>query len=284
MAYDIGQIGGSIVGALGLGAALAQWLKNRGENDGKKLDELGKFRLELRGEIKEIKTEAATQEAELRDEIKAIKAEAATQEAEQREQIDGLRARGDQTRREIERTRRDLEAVKFAFAVYRFRTREIFKMMRAGNPEWQTQADDLDKDHHEVDDLLHNPAVTGRRSIRGCRILFADDAPDSLEVFKMALEQSGAIVETAPDGRAALSAYNRSRAVGKPFDVLLLDYSMPHETGLDVLKIIRAGGDPICAALFTASGEIVTGELNGEVWVKPMSVEQLIAKIEALIQ
>ena len=58
------------------------------------------------------------------------------------------------------------------------------------------------------------------------RILYADDNPDNRAIMRAALEASGFSVVLACDGIEALEA-----AAAAPFDLVLLDMSMPRLDG-----------------------------------------------------
>ncbi|MEO8836896.1 MAG: response regulator [Caldimonas sp.] len=77
------------------------------------------------------------------------------------------------------------------------------------------------------------------------RILVIEDDPDILEVLKLMLEYEGHQVVIAKDGRAALAA-----AASRPFDVVVMDISMPEMSGIDVAAALR--GDPKTADVYIA--------------------------------
>ena len=68
------------------------------------------------------------------------------------------------------------------------------------------------------------------------RILIVEDDPDVLEVLRLMLEGEGHVVVTAEHGRAALKATAR----GKPFDLIVMDISMPEMSGIEVGQALRA--------------------------------------------
>lgn len=47
-------------------------------------------------------------------------------------------------------------------------------------------------------------------------------------------------VKMAADGRQAEDAINAAYDIGRPFDIVFLDWNMPHREGIDVLKYCRA--------------------------------------------
>ena len=69
------------------------------------------------------------------------------------------------------------------------------------------------------------------------RILVLDDEGDILEVLKLLLEYEGHHVVAAKDGRAALAA-----TAARPFDLVVMDISMPDMSGIDIARTLR--GNP----------------------------------------
>ena len=67
------------------------------------------------------------------------------------------------------------------------------------------------------------------------RILVIEDDWDLLQVLKLMLEYEGHQVVTAKHGRAALAA-----AASKPFDLVIMDISMPEMSGIEVAQALRA--------------------------------------------
>lgn len=76
------------------------------------------------------------------------------------------------------------------------------------------------------------------------RILIVDDQPSIRGVFELALQQAGAEVWTAPDGKLALELLD-----SKIPDLILLDLSMPNMDGWEVMEAMklrpRVSGIPV---------------------------------------
>ena len=67
------------------------------------------------------------------------------------------------------------------------------------------------------------------------RILIVEDDWAILEVLKLMLEHEGYAVTTAKHGREAIAI-----AATKPFDMVLMDISMPEMNGIEVAQTLRA--------------------------------------------
>ncbi|HUG37937.1 MAG TPA: response regulator, partial [Candidatus Limnocylindrales bacterium] len=73
----------------------------------------------------------------------------------------------------------------------------------------------------------------------GSTILLVDDDPEVLDLLTMTLQPDGYIVLSTTDGETALALARTQRP-----DLVLLDWSMPGRSGLDVCRALRADPDP----------------------------------------
>jgi len=81
-------------------------------------------------------------------------------------------------------------------------------------------------------------------------VLLIDDETDHLETAKEYLEKTGSFsVEICPSAHAALGLLS-----SKKYDAVVSDYDMPVMTGLDLLKKLKAEGDPTPFIMLTGSG------------------------------
>ncbi len=78
------------------------------------------------------------------------------------------------------------------------------------------------------------PSPGSEKIPQGLRVLLAEDHPVNQEVARTMLEGLGCVVETAADGREALSALSRDR-----FDIILLDCQMPGMDGYTAVRTLR---------------------------------------------
>ncbi len=82
------------------------------------------------------------------------------------------------------------------------------------------------------------------------KVLCVDDEPEILELMAEFLEFLEVDVATAPDARQGLEIFLADSA---NFDAVITDMKMPHMSGLDLLKELRAKGHDV--PLIMASGQ-----------------------------
>jgi len=117
------------------------------------------------------------------------------------------------------------------------------------------------------------------------RLLLVDDDPTLRTHVRIGMQARGYSCETAAD---AGETRERLRE-GGPFDLLLLDVTMPGESGWDLLASIRAGGDQTPVIFLTGShttSDRVRGLRLGadDYVVKPFEFEELVARVEAILR
>ena len=120
-------------------------------------------------------------------------------------------------------------------------------------------------------------------TVPAARILLADDEPDILAPLEYALGAEGWEVETVGDGEAALA-----RALGEPFDLVILDVRMPGLSGTEVCRRLRAESGVPILMLTARDAEVdrVLGlELGADDYVtKPFSVAELVSRVRAILR
>ncbi|MBI2498075.1 MAG: response regulator transcription factor [Opitutae bacterium] len=114
------------------------------------------------------------------------------------------------------------------------------------------------------------------------RILVIEDEAQLARHITRALMRSGHIASAKHDGVAGLEA-----ALANPPDLVVLDLNLPRLDGFSVLARLRGANCPARILILTARGEVehrVKGLKAGadDYLAKPFSLEELIARIEAL--
>jgi DNA-binding response OmpR family regulator len=116
------------------------------------------------------------------------------------------------------------------------------------------------------------------------KVLVIEDEPGIVDFLSRGLETYGFDVESAADGVAGTE-----RAVGEPFDLVVLDMMLPLRSGLEVLGEVREAKPGLPVIILTARGEIedrVTGLDAGAIdyLTKPFSLSELAARIRAQLR
>ena len=117
------------------------------------------------------------------------------------------------------------------------------------------------------------------------RILLVDDDKDHLKLFTMILEGEGYSVEAYADPVTALQNFRPNY-----YDLALLDYLMPHLTGLELYRRIKELDSRMKGFIITATHEQLTDiedksqrPENLKVIRKPISNEDLLRKINSIL-
>ena len=118
----------------------------------------------------------------------------------------------------------------------------------------------------------------------GIHILIVDDESRVTSALRRVLAYEGYTVATAADGESAL-ALARTRLP----DLVILDIMLPGINGLEVCRRLRAAGDEVAVLMLTARDTVadrVTGLETGadDYLVKPFALEELLARIKALLR
>ena len=116
------------------------------------------------------------------------------------------------------------------------------------------------------------------------QIVVVDDDERLTEMLRRLLAHAGWSVATANSGADGL------RLLSQPgVELAILDVGMPELDGFEVLRRLRAGGQPIPVLMLTARDAVedrVTGlEIGADDYlVKPFAPEELVARVRALLR
>lgn len=115
------------------------------------------------------------------------------------------------------------------------------------------------------------------------RVLLVEDHPEVARATIEMLDIIGCPVTLTGTRHSAEAAVE----TGEPFDLVLIDYSLPDGTGVDLLKRLRKRG-PVRAILITAHTKnmILHGDEAGFVQylAKPVEIEELRAAVESAMR
>lgn len=118
------------------------------------------------------------------------------------------------------------------------------------------------------------------------KILLLEDDSDLVDGLVYSLEKNGFEVEAVRTAREAMS---RLRHGQHPFDLLLLDVTLPDGTGFEVCDAVRAAHDGTPVIFLTAADEetsIIRGlDKGGDDYItKPFRLGELCSRIRALLR
>jgi DNA-binding response OmpR family regulator len=118
----------------------------------------------------------------------------------------------------------------------------------------------------------------------GIRILVVEDEAQIADFLVRGLREEGFTVEHAAEGDLAWHAMR-----SKPWDLILLDWWLPAEDGLSLLRRFRQS-DRDTPVLFLTARDAVSDRVRGldsgadDYLCKPFAFEELLARIRALVR
>lgn len=115
-------------------------------------------------------------------------------------------------------------------------------------------------------------------------VLIIDNDEKLVNALKYELKEAQCEVQCAADGEAGLMI-----ALTKPFDLILMDWTLPNKSGLSVLKELREQKNMTPILMLTAKdsvGEVVVSLDSGAdaCVTKPYEIKVLIARMNALVR
>jgi signal transduction histidine kinase/DNA-binding response OmpR family regulator len=140
--------------------------------------------------------------------------------------------------------------------------------------------------------ILHRPdrRMTPRavEALRDRRVLVVDDDPIARELLAATLRGWSLNVAEATSGTSALAAIRDAAAAGAPFELVLMDWKMPGQNGIEVATAIRAGAaKPPIVIMVSAFGRADVFEAAKRAGiesflVKPVEPALLLETIQSL--
>lgn len=116
------------------------------------------------------------------------------------------------------------------------------------------------------------------------RILLVDDEAELADPLGRVLSQEGYQVDVVFDGEAG-----RQLATSGGYDLLILDWMLPHYSGLDICRQVRSQGDAT-PVLFLTAKDTLDDRVDGldagadDYLVKPFELRELLARVRALLR
>lgn len=116
------------------------------------------------------------------------------------------------------------------------------------------------------------------------RILLVDDEIELTEPLTRVLTSEGYSVDVVYDGAAG----SQMAAVGG-YDLLILDWMLPHQTGLEICQQMRSRGDTT-PVLFLTAKDTIDDRVRGldagadDYLVKPFELRELLARVRARVR
>ena len=116
------------------------------------------------------------------------------------------------------------------------------------------------------------------------KILLVDDETELSDPLSRILSQEGYEVDVADDGAAGMEL-----ALQNQYDLLILDWMLPHKSGLEVCRAVRSHSlaTPV---LFLTAKDTIDDRVDGldagadDYLVKPFELRELLARVRALLR
>jgi two-component system, OmpR family, manganese sensing response regulator len=116
------------------------------------------------------------------------------------------------------------------------------------------------------------------------RILLVDDQPEMAEPLSHLLTREGYSVDVAYDGDRGnqLAQHNQ-------YDLLILDWMLPYQSGLEICQGLRSQGN-VTPVLFLTAKDTLDDRVQGldagadDYLVKPFELRELLARVRALLR
>ena len=116
------------------------------------------------------------------------------------------------------------------------------------------------------------------------QLLIVDDDQELVQFLTTELEIDGYTCQQAANGQQALQQVRQNK-----YDLILLDWSLPDFSGIEVCRRIRKAGIPTPVVMLTARDEVIERvkalDFGADDYLtKPFSLEELLARIRARLR
>ncbi len=116
------------------------------------------------------------------------------------------------------------------------------------------------------------------------QILLVDDEVELTDPLSRVLKREGYRVDVAYDGETGSELAAKSG-----YDLLILDWMLPHKTGLEICQQVRKAGQ-VTPVLFLTAKDTIDDRVQGldagadDYLVKPFELRELLARVRALLR
>ncbi|MFQ5589817.1 MAG: response regulator [Phycisphaerae bacterium] len=132
------------------------------------------------------------------------------------------------------------------------------------------------------------PPTSSAQALQGCRVLLAEDSPDTQLLISLLLKKAGAAVTACENGREAVDAALATRDAGNAFDVILMDMQMPVMGGYEATRLLREKG--YCRPIIALTAHAMEGDrekcINAgcdDYATKPIDRKRLVETIQVCL-
>ncbi len=121
------------------------------------------------------------------------------------------------------------------------------------------------------------------------RILLVDDEAELADPLGRMLSREGYSVDIAYNGESALQKVQDLDYQGSGYHLLILDWLLPKQTGLEICQQLRSRGDST-PVLFLTAKDTLDDRVQGldagadDYLVKPFELRELLARVRALLR
>lgn len=121
------------------------------------------------------------------------------------------------------------------------------------------------------------------------QILLVDDEAELADPLGRMLSREGYSVDIAYNGESALQKVQERHSQGNGYNLLILDWLLPKQTGLEICQQLRSRGDNT-PVLFLTAKDTVDDRVQGldagadDYLVKPFELRELLARVRALLR
>ena len=133
-------------------------------------------------------------------------------------------------------------------------------------------------------------AATEHKGLNNKRFLVIDDSEHVYTNLAQILKRYGGLVDYADCGRAALSKLKQATESGQPFEIVLVDETMPSDDGIELLRLIKHDNTIIAPKTLLMTNHTYTEYLLERVAEidqyiqKPIVESQLLTTLSVLIE